>query len=98
MDYKKGILFFAADQRGAALYLNFRSYDLAGAAAAAWRQRAAGKADKVDFTADGLNRRSSQWYDHCCEQAKWYEGMSKGYGAMNKPAVVQMVRGDFAAW
>ena len=73
VDYQSGVVSFTADQMGSARYLDFRAYDLAGAAADAWRQRAGMQADGYDFTADGSSFKRSQWFDHCQRMAAIYD-------------------------
>lgn len=73
VDYQRGIVTFGADQHGSARYLDARSYDLAGAAADAWRQRAGMQADGYDFSADGASYNRSQWFKHCQEMAAVYD-------------------------
>ena len=72
-DYQRGIVTFTADQMGSARYLDFRAYDLAGAAADAWRQRAGMQADGYDFSADGATFNRSQWFKHCHDMAATYD-------------------------
>ena len=59
-DYDRGRYTFAASTGGSTLYLNARTYDLWGAAADIWRQKAAHVADRFDFTADGASFKASQ--------------------------------------
>lgn len=87
MDYQRGIVTFTADQKGSARYLDARSYDLAGAAADAWRQRAGMQADGYDFSADGASFSRSQWFNHC-------ERMATVYDRQRLPAVTIMTRSD----
>ena len=62
----------------ASRYLNGREYDLNGAAADAWRERAAGKAGSYDFQADGGRFYRSQWFDHCIKLADYYGNLAHG--------------------
>lgn len=78
VDYLVGVVTFAADQAGSARYLNGREYDLNGAAADAWRERAAGKAGSYDFQADGGRFDRSQWFDHCIKLADYYGNLAHG--------------------
>lgn len=87
VDYQRGNVVFAADQAGSARYLDYRSYDLAGAAAQAWRQRAAMQASGYDFTADGGSFKRSQWFDHCMQMATMYD-------QQRTTAVTTLVRSD----
>lgn len=87
VDYQRGVVTFAADQQGSARYLDARSYDLAGAAADAWRQRAAMQADGYDFSADGASFNRSQWFKHC-------QQMAEGYDRQRVTTVSLMTRSD----
>lgn len=78
IDYAAGLIRFSADQEGAALYLDCRSYDLRAAAADAWRERAASRASGYDFGADGARYDRSQWFKHCMEMAALYDGQRTG--------------------
>ena len=73
VDYIRGIITFTADQGGSARYLDGRSYDLNGAAADAWRERAASQANDYDFQADGARFSRGQWFDHCMSIADRYD-------------------------
>jgi len=72
-NYHLGTVTFDVDQAGAGRYVDCRSYDLAGAAAAAWRERMASKASSYDFEADGARYTRSQWFKHCLAMAEHYE-------------------------
>lgn len=72
VNYRSGLVTFAADQGGSARYLHGRSYDLACAAAECWTELAAGEAGHYDFTADGGKFARSQWFKHCREMADYY--------------------------
>lgn len=86
-NYHLGTVLFDEDQAGAARYVDCRSYDLAGAAAAAWRERMASKAGSYDFEADGARYTRSQWFKHCLAMAEHYESQ--------RPAAMRvLVRSD----
>jgi hypothetical protein len=72
-NYHLGSVTFDVDQAGAGRYVDCRSYDLAGAAAAAWRERMASKAGSYDFDADGARYTRSQWFKHCLAMAEHFE-------------------------
>jgi len=86
-DYIRGIVTFTADQEGSTRYLDGRSYDLDGAAADAWRERAAKVSSFYSFKAGENAMSRSDWFKHC-------ETMAKFYAARSRPSVVEMVRGD----
>jgi hypothetical protein len=66
-----------------------RSYYLNLAAADGWRELMASKAGLYKFTADGATYERNQWFDHCREMARYYDGLSK-------PSFSLMTRGDVA--
>lgn len=69
VNYVTGAVTMTADQKGTALYLTGWSYDLNGAAADCWRERASTKASLYDFSADGNHMSRSQWFKQCREIA-----------------------------
>ena len=76
-DYAAGVLTMATDQLGTALYLTGYSYDLNGAAADLWRERAGQLAEHVDVQS-GDNRLSrSQMMAHALEMADHYAQRSR---------------------
>lgn len=68
--------FGSIDQRGAAYYLDCRSYDLHHAAAAIWRQKAAALAQNVDWSSDNHDISAAQEYDHALQLVEHYEQLS----------------------
>lgn len=86
-DYNRGLVTFTADQGGTAYYLTARSYDLHGAAADVWRQKAAQASKKYDFSTDNHNLSRSQQFKHCIQMANYYESLR---GAQ----VVELTRSD----
>ena len=78
VDYLTGIITFASDQMGSARFLTGRAFDLNGAAADAWRERAASKASTYNFQADGGRFDRAQWFDHCLKMAEYYGNMAHG--------------------
>lgn len=68
-DYQRGMVTFAADQGGTALYLTGRSYDPHGAAAELLEEWAAKVAVDFDFQADGQRFDRSQKAESLREQA-----------------------------
>ncbi|RMF48729.1 MAG: hypothetical protein D6749_14895 [Chloroflexota bacterium] len=75
VNYRARRVLFAEDQEGAAYTLDARSYDLYGAAASIWEQKAAFAAARVDWSAThGL--KSSQEYEHCTAQAMRFRQLS----------------------
>jgi len=88
-NYTRGIIKFSADQEGSTRYLDARSYDLDGAAADAWKERAALVSSRYDIKAGQNQMSRSQWFKHC-------QAMAQFYGAKARPTVVQMFRSDLA--
>ncbi len=64
-DYLRGELLFDQDQAGSARFLDFRAYDLNGAAAEGWRRRKAKTAQYYNYSRDGMSMSRSQWFEHC---------------------------------
>ena len=91
VDYLTGIITFTADQMGSARFLTGRAFDLYGAAADAWRERAASKASAYNFAADGGRFDRSQWFEHCLKMAEYYGSLA--HGGMT---VSLLVRSDVA--
>ena len=69
MDYIRGLVTMGQDQAGTAMYLTGWSYDLNGAAAELWRERAGQVASFYDVQADGHRLSRSQWMTHCLKMA-----------------------------
>lgn len=72
VDYINGVVTMAADQEGTALYLTGYSYDLNGAAAQAWRERATRVSSYYDVQFDGQRLNRSRWFEHCIKTADMY--------------------------
>lgn len=81
-DMNRGRFVFTADQVGSARYVDGRSYDLYGAVAAGWRQRASAQADGYDFRVEGRQYSRSQWFKHCMDLAKFYESEARSTQAV----------------
>lgn len=78
---------FTADQRGTALYITYRSYDVDAVAADIWRKKAAHVADRFDIETDNHNLKRSQLRTS-------YLGMAEFYTKKGKPAFSRMKRVD----
>lgn len=72
-DYINGVVTMNADQKGTALYLTGYAYDLNGAAADLWRERATKVSSYYDFQADGHRFSRSQWFRHCIDTANEFD-------------------------
>ena len=77
VDYLNGVITMTADQLGTALYLTGYTYDLNGAAADLWRERATKVTSYYDVSTDGHNLSRSQWHKHCMENAEMYAKKAK---------------------
>lgn len=88
VNYQMGHLSFGTvDQGGTAYYLTARRYDLNGAAAQVWNDKAAYVAMAYDFSADGHSLSRSQ-------MIKQYREMAQIYSGKAKVTSVTMRRGD----
>jgi len=92
-DYNVGLVTFAQDTGGTALYVTARSYDLPGAAAEVWRQKtghfAAGP-EGFDFSTDNMSVKRSQRVEQAQYMANYYAGQMR-------PKVTQIFRSDVNA-
>lgn len=91
-DYERGRYEFAATTGGSTLYMTARAYDVYGAAADVWRQKAAHVADRYDFTADGATFKASQLVAQYEKQASRCEAKAT-FGSENV-RTVSMHRDD----
>lgn len=92
-DYDRGLITFAADTGGTAYYLSGRTYDLAGAAAEIWRNKAAAYAMMPDFSTDNHSVKRSHIVQQCNQMADYWQGQSTGN--MGKQSI-EVARGDLA--
>lgn len=76
-DLLLGRFTFTSDQRGSARYLDGRSFDLNGAAADAWRERAGQVSGNYDFRVEGRQFTRSQWFAHCMQMASHYDSRAE---------------------
>lgn len=77
-DEQNGIIRFTADQAGSVRYLDGRSFDLYGAVAQGWRERAGKLVGNYDFRVEGRQYSRSQYFQHCREMASYYDSMRSG--------------------
>jgi hypothetical protein len=75
-DYLRGMVTMATDQVGTQLFLTGWSYDLDGAAAQLWREKAGKHASHYNVRADGHILSRSQWFKHCLQMAQVHEQRS----------------------
>lgn len=71
-DYAAGVITMASDQLGTALYLSGYSYDLNGAAADLWRERAGQLAERVDARTGDNSLSRSQMMKQALTMADYY--------------------------
>lgn len=86
-DVQRGVFTFTASQAGSARYLDARTFDLYGAVAEGWRERAGLQANDYDFRVEGRQYSRSQWFKHCFD-------MSNYYSKQSKPKQATIERGD----
>lgn len=86
-NYINGVLRFSSDASGTSYYWSGRSYDLNAAAAQVWREKAAWRAEYIDFGSDNQRFSQSQWLRHCQEMADLLESAN---GVTSAP----LMRGD----
>jgi hypothetical protein len=77
LDAQNGVITFTTNQAGSARYLDGRSYDLYGAVADGWREKAGQQASGYDFRVEGRAYSRSQWYKHCFDLARLYDSMAR---------------------
>jgi len=94
-DYQRGRVTFTSDTDGSAMYVTGRSYNLEGAAADIWRQKAAHYANAYDVSTDNHTLNRSQLVKHCREMADYYQALS-GSGGQGI-TTVQTCRSDEVA-
>jgi hypothetical protein len=96
-NYQTGAVYFTNDTGGSALYLNGRTYDVYAAASEIWTQKAAHVAERFDFSADGLNAKSSQMM---AQYERMAAAMAKKatFGAASGVKSTTMFRDDVIPW
>jgi hypothetical protein len=72
VDYNRGLVTFGTTTAGATRYVSGYCYDLAGAAAEVWNQKASHYVTAYDFSTDNHNMRRSQIIDNCLKMAREY--------------------------
>ena len=80
VDYRRGVVTFTADTAGTSYYVYARTYDLYGAAARVWRDKAGMSAEDVDFKTQEHWWYGSQRVKQCLEMASYYETQSESSG------------------
>ena len=80
-DYENGRITFVSDQSGSARYLTANAYDIYGAAADIWQQKAAFYATQIDFSTDNHNIKRSHIVKQCEQMALRYASLSDNTGS-----------------
>ena len=73
VDYNAGLVTFASDTGGSAVYATGRSFDLNRSAADVWRRKAAYYGTKPDFSTDNHSVKFSALRDSCIKMAEQFE-------------------------
>ena len=79
-DYNRGYVSFSADQAGSVHYLYASSYDVDGAAAEIWRQKAGDYATAVNFSTDNHRVDRGAIIANALKMAEFYEARSSRGG------------------
>lgn len=87
VDYHRGVITFVNDTGGSTYYLTGRQYNLYGAAADIWRQKAAHVANRYDFQSGDQKFKRGSLIENYFQMAEYYEKMAG-------PTVVTMHRSD----
>lgn len=87
VDYTRGVIDFTSDTVGTAFYVTGRTYDVNAAASDIWKKKGANAANQVDWSTDNHRMSSSQYFNHCMQQAEYFRGMAH-------PISVTIYRGD----
>ena len=82
-DYGRGEVRFTADQGGTAYYLTARSYDVYGAAADVWTEKASYYSDWYEYQSEGQKFARQQAYEHA---VKTKDEIAKKAGANTGPS------------
>ena len=75
-NYEHGLITFTTDQEGYTRQLTGYAFDVYGAAADVWRQKAGHAAEKIDFSTDNHSVKRSHVVDNCLQMANRYAQMS----------------------
>ena len=76
-DYLRGVVTMTTDQGGTAIYLTGWTYDINGAAADCWRERASKVTSYYDVQLDGHKLSRSQWFKHCTDMAGIFDNRAR---------------------
>lgn len=77
VNYINGSFTMDSNQAGTALYLTGWTYDLNGAAAELWTERAGKVSSYYNVGLDGHTLSRAQWFDHCEKMAEFYARMAR---------------------
>jgi hypothetical protein len=76
-DWNRGVFVFTADQKGIALYMTGRSYDVNAAAAEIWGQKAAQYGMAYDVSTDNHSLKRSQMIAQALLMAQFYASRAR---------------------
>lgn len=75
-NYTRGLIRFAANQAGSAIYFTGMAYNLNAVAADIWRQKGANAALYFNFKSDNQSFDRGQFFDHCMSMAQHYDAQA----------------------
>ena len=87
VDYARGIVTFVSDRGGSPYYVTGRSYDLNGAAADVWRQKAAQAAGAITWSTDNMKIDKGKLRENSLAMADYY-------GKYARVTQINILRGD----
>jgi hypothetical protein len=80
VDYRNGIVTFAANTLGKPYFCTGYSYDLNGAAAEIWQKKANHASSAIDFSTDNHSIKRSNLYKQYMDMANYYRSLSEDAG------------------
>ena len=96
VDYTSGLVTFTGDQGGSIRMVSGYAYDVYGAAADVWSEKAAQYATAIDFSTDNHNVKRSHIVKSCEKMAKRFDLMAGATYISDTPGSVTIYRGDTA--
>jgi hypothetical protein len=87
VDNTRGVITFAGNTAGTAFYATGRTYDINAAASDIWKRKASNASSQVDWSSDNHRISSSQYFNHCMQQASYFQGLAH-------PISITIYRGD----
>lgn len=89
LDAARGVVTFTGDTGGSIYYIYGRTYDVHGAAADVWQQKAAHYATSYDMETDGHKLSRSQLINQCFQMATLHRQLARGSNG-----VISLYRSD----